>query len=644
MSLQTARVFPILLALVLGVAGTPSTDENAAIEWLEWYNTRAQDVYYKSSTASWAYNTNITDETQQRQVEVSLETSQFIKEVAQNATALWDWSDMSFDTKRKFDSITNIGSAALQNQTKLERLTNVQSAMRRIYSTAKVCETVNGQENCMVFEPDLTRELATGRDYDRLQFIWDGWRASVGPQLRSLYQEFVDLSNEAAVANGFDNTGASWRSWYEVDTFEQDLETIYEELKPLYLNLHAYVRRKLSETYGDRVSLTDPIPAHLFGNMWSQQWNNIFDLVEPYPSKPGGIDVTPKMVEQNYNATHMFRVSEEFFTSLGLGAMPDTFWERSMIVRPTDGRDVVCYASAWDFSRDRDFRIKQCTDVTMEDLLTVHHEMGHIQYYIQYADQPLIYRGGANPGFHEAVGDVLALSVATPKHLNQIGLLDEVAEDPDADINFLMATALEKIAFLPFGYLIDQWRWRVFDGSTGPDNYNAEWWKLRTKYQGIKPPSTRDETLFDPGCKFHIPNNTPYIRYFVSFVIQFQFHEALCREAGHTGPLHTCDIYRSTAAGDKLKAMLQMGTSKPWPEAMEAITGQRSMTASSLLKYFQPLTDWLKQKNWENREKLGWDAETWEDAKDPAASFASALQTTLPVMLLALMAAIFFRC
>ncbi|XP_066299934.1 angiotensin-converting enzyme-like [Branchiostoma lanceolatum] len=266
MSCQTNSVSAILLLLAVSVAGTPSTDETAAIAWLERYNTQSQDVYYRSSTASWAYNTNITDETQQRQVEVSLETSQFTKEIAQNATALWDWSGMSFDTRRQFDSIRKrLGSAALQNQTKLERLTNLQSEMRRIYSTAKVCETVDGQENCMAFEPDLVRELATGRDYDRLQFIWDGWRASAGPSLRPLYQEFVSLSNEAAQANGYVDTGEGWRSWYEVDTFEQDVENIYEELKPLYLNLHAYVRRKLRETYGTRVSLTDPIPAHLFG-------------------------------------------------------------------------------------------------------------------------------------------------------------------------------------------------------------------------------------------------------------------------------------------------------------------------------------------------------------------------------------------
>uniref|UniRef100_A0A8C7ZA79 Angiotensin-converting enzyme n=1 Tax=Oryzias sinensis TaxID=183150 RepID=A0A8C7ZA79_9TELE len=383
---------------------------------------------------------------------------------------------------------------------------------------------------------------------------------------------------------------------------------LYKTIEPLYQHLHAFVRRKLYNQYGSKyINLKGPIPAHLLGNMWAQTWNNIYDLMIPFPNKPN-LDVTDEMVRQGYNATHMFRVSEEFFTSLGLMEMPTEFWEGSMIVKPED-REVVCHASAWDFYNRKDFRIKQCTTVTMEQLFTVHHEMGHIQYYLQYKDQPVGFRRGANPGFHEAIGDVLSLSVSTPKHLHTINLLESAASDAETDINYLLKMALEKIAFLPFGYLIDLWRWGVFNGRTPPEKYNSEWWYLRTKYQGICPPTKRSEEHFDPGAKYHIPGNTPYIRYFVSFILQFQFHEKLCEAAKHTGPLHTCDIYRSAEAGEILRKVLQAGSSKPWPEVLQEAIGTREMNANSLLKYFEPVIKWLEEQN--VNETLGWPDFGW---------------------------------
>ncbi|PIK47773.1 putative angiotensin-converting enzyme isoform X4 [Apostichopus japonicus] len=346
------------------------------------------------------------------------------------------------------------------------------------------------------------------------------------------------------------------------------------------------------------------IGAAANGNMWAQSWSGLLDLVEPFPGKPS-VDITPNLVSKGYTPLQMFQVSDEFFKSLGLIEMPEEFWNKSLIEKPTDGRTVVCHASAWDFLNQVDFRIKQCTDLTMDDFITIHHEMGHVEYFLQYKDQPVVYRDGANPGFHEAVGDVLALSVSTPVHLQAVDLLDEIAEDDEADINYLMSVALDKIAFLPFGYLMDLWRWDIFDGTTLPENYNRDWWKLRLDYQGIIPPTTRTETDFDPAAKYHIPADVPYIRYFISFVIQFQFHKSLCDAAGRTGPLYKCDIYESMEAGKLLGDMLKTGSSKPWPDAMEAITGQREMSALPLVEYFQPLIDWLEVEN--QGETLGWD-------------------------------------
>ncbi|KAK7495707.1 hypothetical protein BaRGS_00013154, partial [Batillaria attramentaria] len=380
---------------------------------------------------------------------------------------------------------------------------------------------------------NLEDMLASERDYDKLLKVWEGWRNATGPKMRPLYEEFVALSNEGVRELGYSDTGEYWRSWYESDTFQSDLEALLEQLSPLYQQLHAYVRSRLIATYGqDKFPDSGHIPAHLLGNMWAQEWNNIYTI--------------------NYTVERMFRTAESFFTSLGFEPLPATFWAGSMLQKPGDGRDVVCHASAWDFYNARDFRIKMCTYVTMEDLITIHHEMGHMQYFLQYRHQPQMFRDGANPGFHEAVGDTIALSVSTPGHLRKIGLLEAGEDNYLDEINFLLSMALEKVAFLPFGYLIDQWRWSVFAGDITPEDYNSKWWDLRCNYQGIASPVVRSEDDFDPGAKFHIPDNTPYIRYFVARVLQFQFQQALCKAAGHTGPFHQCDIQGSEDAGKLL--------------------------------------------------------------------------------------------
>lgn len=604
----------LLLLPVLGLSEAlrtewlPGTYEDTLVEaqrFLSEYNTTAEEVLFYSVSASWNYNTNLTTHNSQLQIAASLEEQAFTeawgkkaKETFSNNT-LTDTQDIKLMAK-----IKTLGAANLP-QKEREEYNTILSTMDNIYSTAKVHPQPNVSWS---LEPELTDIMANSRSYKRLLFAWEGWHNASGVPLRKYYPRFVELSNQASRADGFDDTGADWRSWYETDNFEQVIEDLYQTIKPLYLNLHAFVRRQLYKQYGPKyINLKGPIPAHLLGNMWAQTWNNIYGMMIPFPEKPN-LDVTDEMDSQGYNATHMFRVAEEFFTSLNLEKMPDEFWSGSMLEKP-DGREVVCHASAWDFYNRKDFRIKQCTTVTMEQLFTVHHEMGHVQYYLQYKDQPVGFRRGANPGFHEAIGDVLSLSVSTPKHLNTIGLLESATSDEATDTNYLLKMALEKIAFLPFGYLIDQWRWGVFSGSTPPERYNAEWWHLRTKYQGICPPTRRTEEHFDPGAKYHIPGNTPYIRYFVSFILQFQFHEKLCAAAKHTGPLHTCDIYRSPEAGEILKKVLQAGSSKPWPEVLQEALGTDKMDAGSLMRYFDPIIKWLEKQN--VNETMGWPDFNW---------------------------------
>ncbi|KAL5010334.1 hypothetical protein ScPMuIL_012639 [Solemya velum] len=580
------------------------TDELAeAQRFLDNYDAAAEAVYYKSSINWWNYNTNISDHNLQIAIDYSLEVAKFDKN-ASSVASQFNLSRYDDRMRRQLSYIVNLGTSAMKDETKLQRLAAVSAEMESIYSRATV-RMDDGRE--LALEPGLTKLLATSRNYDELLEAWQKWRDVSGREMREKYEEFVELSNEAIRNNGYSDTGAYWRSWYETENFEQILEGLYEDIHPLYKELHTYTRRKLIEKYGeDKFPRSRHIPAHLLGNMWAQSWNNLLDFLQPYDKE--SVDVTPVMQRLNYTAVKMFELSDDFFGSLGLERMPAEFWNHSMIVKPND-RDVVCHASAWDFSNGKDFRIKQCTEITMDDLITVHHEMGHIEYYLLYKNQPIVFRKGANPGFHEAVGDVISLSVRTPKHLREIGLLQDITDDEESDINFLLSIALDRVAFIPFGYLIDQWRWRVFSGEITPATYNEKWWQLRCRYQGISPPVERTEEDFDPGAKYHIPGNTPYIRYFVSYILQFQLHDAVCKAAGHSGPLHKCDIYRSHEAGDLLRDVLSLGSSLPWPDALEKITGQRNMNASSMLTYFDPLYEWLKQEN----IKAG-DATGWEDA------------------------------
>jgi peptidyl-dipeptidase A len=384
--------------------------------------------------------------------------------------------------------------------------------------------------------------------------------------------------------------------------FEADTERLWSQVKPLYDELHCYVRGRLQQKYGkDKIPDHAPIPAHLLGNMWAQEWQNIYELVEPYKGE-APLDVTKKIKDKKLDEKAMVRIGESFFTSLGLDPLPQSFWERSLFKKPAD-REVVCHASAWDVTFDNDLRIKMCIEPKEDDLITIHHELGHDYYFHYYYKMPMLFQQGANDGFHEGIGDTLALSV-TPTYLKGIGLLDKVPNNEKGETNFLLKMALDKVAFLPFGKLIDQWRWDVFSGKTPPSKYNEAWWELRKKYQGVSAPVARSEADFDPGAKFHVPGNTPYVRYFLARIYQFQFHRALCKAAGYTGPLHKCSIHGSKAAGDKLKAMLAMGASKPWPEAMEAVTGEKAGDASALIEYFEPLRKWLAQQN--KGQTCGW--------------------------------------
>lgn len=452
---------------------------------------------------------------------------------------------------------------------------------------------------------EISRRMSASRDPAELLDLWNGWHR-VGVAIRPEFVRYVELANRGAREVGFADTGAMWRSKYDMpaDAFAKEVDRLWEQVRPLYRRLHAYARRRLVERYGSALVPPDgPIPAHLLGNMWAQTWDGIYPLLEPAGAPPG-FDLTEILLARRVDAPELVRIGERFFVSLGFDPLPSTFWQRSMFVKPS-GRDVLCHASAWDIDFEDDLRVKMCIDVNAEEFFVVHHELGHNFYQRAYKAQPFLYRDSANDGFHEAVGDTIGLSV-TPEYLRAIGFLSEVPP-PEGDVQLLLRRALEKVAFLPFGLLVDRWRWQVFSGEIPLGGLNAGWWTLRQHYQGVAPAVPRTEADFDPGAKAHIPSSTPYMRYFLAAILQFQFHRALARSAGWKGPLHRFSIYGNAEAGARLRRMFEMGASQPWPDALEALTGERSMDASAILDYFRPLSDWLDREI--RGAPIGWSGE-----------------------------------
>jgi len=572
-----------------GSKGTPAEAEKFIAD----AEKRLFDLNVKYSRADWVKSTFITDDTEVLSADANNAVITAVTELADQSRR-FDGLDLPYDVARKIKLLKlSLVLPAPKDPAERDELTKLAASLEGDYGKGKYCP--EGDKGKCLSLGDMEEILAKSRDQEELKRIWLGWH-QVSPPYRKNYQRFVELSNKGAREMGFKDTGAMWREKYDMDAdaFAAEMERLWQQVKPLYDSLYTYTRRKLSEKYGkDIVPENGPIPAHLLGNMWAQAWGNIYPLLAPQTGDRG-YDLTKILVERKTEPKQMVRYGESFFNSLGFEQLPPTFWERSMFVKPLD-HEAVCHASAWDVDFEKDVRLKMCIQINEVDFTTIHHELGHNYYQMAYAKQPFLYRDSANDGFHEAIGDTMALSV-TPPYLKQIGLINAVP-DQSADIGFLLQRALDKVAFLPFGYLVDQWRWKVFSGEVGPNDYNAAWWALREKYQGVAPPVPRSEADFDAGAKYHVAANVPYSRYFLAAILQFQFHRALCREAGFSGPLYQCSIYGNKKAGEKLNSMLAMGLSRPWPEALKAMTGEDKMDATAIIDYFAPLKTWLDAEN-----------------------------------------------
>jgi peptidyl-dipeptidase A len=631
MNLRHSLLIPIAVLLTAGCsqsgddADAPATvaDAQAFVERL---NTEGYQLYLDSTHAQWMQSTHISVDTQYLASRSTAEALLFNNQMIEESKRFNDL-ELEGDTARII-ALLKLGSSlpAPSDEALVQELADLNSELEGMY----------GAESRLLNEmSDIIADLDATPEQKRE--AWERWR-EVSVPMRDKYQRLVELMNIGATELGFADTGDLWRSAYDMsaEAFDAEASRLWGQVAPLYEQLHCYVRDNLADHYGDDVVPRDgPIPAYLLGNMWAQQWGGIYDLVRPYDTELN-LDVTGELERRRdaerdrivgelggftqvsaqelvdaerqadiYIAEDMTRFAESFYTSMGLDSLPDTFYERSMLVLPRD-RDAVCHASAWPIDPEtNDVRIKMCIEPNEEELTTIYHELGHIYYFMYYFEQPLNFQNGAHDGFHEAIGDAITLSM-TPDYLQSVGLISNYEADEEALINSQMKLALDKIAFLPFGKMIDEWRWRAFSGEIPADGLNQGWWNLRTEYQGIAPPDDRGEEFFDPGAKYHVPANVPYTRYFLSYILQFQFHRAMCEAAGYEGPLYECSVFGSEEAGARLAAMLEMGQSRPWPEALEAMTGSPEMDASAIIDYFQPLMTWLEADNAAAGRTCGW--------------------------------------
>ena len=560
------------------------------------------DLNIYGAQVAWINATYLTDDTDAVNARVGAELTEMQVRYAKGAARFDSVLGLSYDTSRKLGMLKqSIVLPAPDTPGAARELNDLATRLQSTYGKGR--GTLKGKE---INGSDIEAAMRTNRNPDELQEMWTSWHDTVGKPMKGDYARLVEIANKGAVDLGYKDLGAMWRAGYDMpaDDFAKMMDKLWVQVKPLYDALHCYTRAKLNAKYGDSVQAkTGPIRGDLLGNMWAQEWGNIYDIVAPPGSGDVGYDTGELLTAKGYDATKMVKTGEGFYSSLGFAPLPETFWARSQITKPRD-REVVCHASAWNIDNKDDVRIKMCTKVNADDFVTIHHELGHNYYQRAYNKQPWLYLNGANDGFHEAIGDFVALSI-TPDYLVKINLLDPArVPSADKDTGLLLRQAMDKVAFLPFGLLMDKWRWGVFSGETRPADYNKAWTDLRLKYQGIVSPTARDEGDFDPGAKYHIPGNTPYARYFLARILQFQFYKAACDMSGWKGPLHRCSFYGNKQVGEKLNAMLEMGQSRPWPDALEAFTGSREIDGKAMIAYFKPLIGWLAKQN--KGERCGW--------------------------------------
>ncbi|CAF1022627.1 unnamed protein product [Didymodactylos carnosus] len=581
------------------------SDNDQALEWLNWYTKIERRYMQISALLSWNYETNITQENEEKQIKQKLITTPFSRQTLPIIKKFNKYMKYStdYDLKRIY-GLAALGTV-VKDDRDVEKGSQLHSQMDSIYSTATVCELKDPNE-CYQLTPMLENLMHVEKDYDRLLWAWKGWHDECGNKIRPIYLDYINLLTKNIQENGYQDLAESWIEDYEIKHgFEDMLDQLLLDILPLYKQIHAYMRGKLCKKYPNRFDCNGPIPAHLLGNMWAQQWHDRLDDVLPYPENPLA-NITKILLDRKVTIHQMYLLAENFFTSINLDSMTKTFWSKSMFEKPND-RAAICHASASDMANTNDYRVKICTEINDDNLYTVHHEMGHVEYYMAYdKTQPIVYRTGANSAFHEAIGDTIGMFVLSPTHQATLGFIDKTIINEKYEMNFLMRMALQKVAFLPFAYIMDKYRFALFRNEIDVSKLNSVWWDMRLKYGGLMPPVERSEQNFDPGAKYHIPSNVPYTRYFLAHILQFQFHRALCKIGRNEQPLHLCDIYKQKSVGNRFYQMLAAGNSRHWSEILETLTGENTFQSQAILDYFQPLYKWIKQENIRLGYPVGW--------------------------------------
>lgn len=578
--------------------------QNKAYRFLEYYNTKFVDIIYKKNKAMFMRSVNITKHNMEREASANDEFRRQLANSRKKAREI-DLTDCNEDTRRQFKILLKT-KQSLNNMT-AKKVADLKTKMTISYET-----TIIPYKNGKVALGELIGLVGSSSNTSELIYAWKTWRKTTSSRLRDNFEEYVKLNNIGARENGFKDAGEFYRSSYDVENLQDIAKKLLKDLQPLYSELHGYVRYKLSEMYPDLIDFRRPIPAHIAGSIWAHSWESLYNRIVPYPKEPS-LDVTP-MIQEKKSILSMLEMAETFFTSLGWRELPKTFWQKSEFVKPKD-REMECFPSALDLmgkiKGEPDLRIKMCTSKTQEDFVTIHHEIGHLYYNLLFSHQPTLFRDGANPGLREAVGDFIGLSVQTPAHLYAVGLLKNNSQTKEADINFLLKMALQQVSFLPFSFIVDHWRWKVYSGEITSNEYNAKWWEYREKYQGLSNPDKASKDDFDPSAIFHIAADVPYIRYFFATIFMFTFQKRACDLAKSKKPLHQCSIYNSKVAGREFKKMLELGCSKPWPEVVKQFTGSNKLSGEPIREYFNPLADWLKEYRLKNNYTLGWSEETY---------------------------------
>jgi len=620
--------------------GQASKGAETADQFIARVNSEIRADYVENAATQWISETYINSDSEavasKANERTLLKLGNYVEQAKQ-----YTGQPMSPDTARALQLLRlGITMPPPKNSQDLAELTRLGTKLNGDYGAGKFCPDANNPASCQDIGQiqDILAATSTTSYQDQLT-AWQGWH-TISIPMRKDYQRFVELSNEGARDQGFANTGELWRSGYDMKPvdFQAETDRLWGQVKPLYDQLQCYTKNKLVEKYGTQGEVNGMIPAHLTGNLWQQDWSNLWPILQPYAGVPK-LDITAALQKQRdakyaalladfakanghepdaaqsvevaraadlAQAKSMVKEAENFYVGLGMPKLPESFWEKSQFIKPRD-RDVVCHASAWPMSMDGEVRIKVCIKPDQDSYGMIYHELGHVYYYLAYEKSPALFQAGANDGFHEAIGDTIVLSM-TPEYLNSLGLVDKPVVSEEATINDQMRQALSKVAFLPFGLMIDRWRWGVFDGSIKPDQYNKAWWDLKAKYQGVAPASPRGEEFFDAGAKYHVPSNTPYTRYFLARILQFQFYKSLCDASGFKGPLYQCSFANNPEAGKRYWAMLSKGASQPWQQTLKELTGGDKMDGSAVLEYFAPLKGWLETQN--KGKQCGWPTAT----------------------------------